>query len=96
MRYFEASARYLSFTHAPMELNVTQSAVSRQIRQLEDCLGFELFVRLHRQLQLTNEGNELAMLLSSQFGELNRVIHQLTPSQQHELNIRVERSMAVC
>lgn len=79
-----------------MELNVTQSAVSRQIRQLEDCLGFELFVRLHRQLQLTNEGNELAMLLSSQFGELNRVIHQLTPSQQHELNIRVERSMAVC
>lgn len=96
LRFFEASARYLSFTHTAIELNVTQSAVSRQIRQLEDNLGFKLFIRLHRQLQLTNEGRELAMLLGRQFGELNRAIHQLTPSLQNELNIRVETSMAVC
>jgi len=94
LRVFEAAARYLSFTHAATELNVTQSAVSRQIRQLEDNLGFSLFNRLHRSLELTNEGSELSMLLSRQFGELNRAIYQLAPSLQSELKIKVETSLA--
>lgn len=94
LRVFEAAARYLSFTHAATELNVTQSAVSRQIRQLEDNLGFSLFNRLHRALELTNEGIELSMLLSRQFGELNRAIYQLAPSLQSELKIKVETSLA--
>jgi len=94
LRVFEAAARYLSFTHAATELNVTQSAVSRQIRQLEDNLGFSLFNRLHRSLELTSEGRELAMLLSRQFGELNRAIYQLAPSLQSELKIKVETSLA--
>ncbi|MCJ8300716.1 MAG: LysR substrate-binding domain-containing protein, partial [Pseudomonadales bacterium] len=94
LRVFEAAARYLSFTHAATELNVTQSAVSRQIRQLEDNLGFTLFNRLHRALELTSEGQELSMLLSRQFGELNRAIYQLAPSQQGELKIKVETSLA--
>lgn len=94
LRVFEAAARYLSFTHAATELNVTQSAVSRQIRQLEDNLGFSLFNRLHRSLELTNEGSELSMLLSRQFGELNRAIYQLAPSLQSELKIKVETSIA--
>ena len=94
LRVFEVAARYLSFTHAATELNVTQSAVSRQIRQLEDNLGFSLFNRLHRALELTNEGSELSMLLSRQFGELNRAIYQLAPSLQSELRIKVETSLA--
>jgi len=94
LRVFEAAARYLSFTHAATELNVTQSAVSRQIRQLEDNLGFSLFNRLHRALELTIEGSELSMLLSRQFGELNRTIYQLAPSLQSELKIKVETSLA--
>ncbi|NQZ24627.1 MAG: LysR family transcriptional regulator [Colwellia sp.] len=94
LRVFETAARYLSFTHAATELNVTQSAVSRQIRQLEDNLGFSLFKRLHRALELTNEGSELSMLLSRQFGELNRAIYQLAPSLQSELKIKVETSLA--
>ncbi|MCJ8337136.1 MAG: LysR substrate-binding domain-containing protein [Pseudomonadales bacterium] len=94
LRVFEAAARYLSFTHAATELNVTQSAVSRQIRQLEDNLGFALFNRLHRALELTSEGQELSMLLSRQFGELNRAIYQLAPSLQGELKIKVETSLA--
>ena len=57
LRVFAAAARDLSFTHAATELNVTQSAVSRQIRQLEDNLGFSLFNRLHRALELTTEGS---------------------------------------
>lgn len=94
LRVFETAARYLSFTHAATELNVTQSAVSRQIRQLEDNLGFILFNRLHRSLVLTNEGRELSMLLSRQFGELNRAIYQLAPSLKSELKIKVETSIA--
>ena len=94
LRVFEAAARYLSFTDAATELNVTQSAVSRQIRQLEENLGLTLFIRLHRALALTNEGQELSTLLTRQFGELNRAIYQLAPSQQGELKIKVETSLA--
>ena len=53
---FEASARHLSFTKAGEELFLTQSAVSRQIKELEDQLGVELFQRRHRALALTDAG----------------------------------------
>ncbi|EMT0560483.1 LysR family transcriptional regulator, partial [Providencia stuartii] len=43
LRAFEASARHLSFTRAGLELNVTQAAVSQQVRLLEEQLGLELF-----------------------------------------------------
>ncbi|MBV0933648.1 transcriptional regulator GcvA [Marinobacterium weihaiense] len=55
---FESAARYLSFTQAAMELNVTQGAISRQIRLLEDYLGRSLFVRDKRSLSLTQTGEE--------------------------------------
>src|SRR6266850_1346347 len=50
---FEAAARHLSFTKAGEELFLTQSAVSRQIKELEDQLGVPLFHRRHRALALT-------------------------------------------
>ena len=53
---FEIAARHLSFTRAADERFVTQSAVSRQIRALEDDLGVPLFLRGHRALALTDEG----------------------------------------
>lgn len=53
---FEAAARNLSFTKAAAELNLTQSAVSRQIQQLEDHLGAKLFERRARALLLTESG----------------------------------------
>jgi DNA-binding transcriptional LysR family regulator len=53
---FEAAARHLSFTKAGEELFLTQSAVSRQIKELEDQLGVELFLRRHRALLLTDAG----------------------------------------
>jgi DNA-binding transcriptional LysR family regulator len=54
---FEASARHLSFTEAGRELFLTQSAVSRQIQQLEAALGAPLFERRHRALGLTEAGH---------------------------------------
>ena len=56
---FEAAARHLSFTKAGAELFITQSAVSRQIKELEDQLGVELFHRRHRALALTEAGQQL-------------------------------------
>ncbi|WP_341891867.1 LysR family transcriptional regulator, partial [Variovorax sp. YR752] len=59
LRSFEAAARRLSFTLAAGELHLTQSAVSRQIQQLEASLGVLLFERRHRALGLTEAGGVL-------------------------------------
>lgn len=56
---FEAVARHRSFTVAADELCLTQSAVSRQVKALEDALGLQLFRRLHRAIDLTPEGQRL-------------------------------------
>jgi len=56
LRSFEAAARTLSFTQAAGELFLTQSAISRQIQQLESSLGVMLFERRHRALALTESG----------------------------------------
>ena len=56
LRVFEAAARHLSFTRAAEELNVTQAAVSHQIKGLETHLGLKLFRRLNRALLLTDQG----------------------------------------
>jgi LysR family glycine cleavage system transcriptional activator len=59
LRSFEAAARHLSFTLAAHELFLTQSAVSRQIQQVEASLGVALFERRHRSLELTEAGRLL-------------------------------------
>jgi DNA-binding transcriptional LysR family regulator len=58
LKGFEAAARLLSFTRAGAELHLTQSAVSRQIRELEEQLGAALFERRHRALALTEAGRQ--------------------------------------
>jgi LysR family glycine cleavage system transcriptional activator len=59
LKGFEAAARLLSFTQAGDELHLTQSAVSRQIKELEAQLGVPLFERRHRALALTDAGRTL-------------------------------------
>jgi len=59
LRCFEAAARHDSFTRAGEELNLSQGAVSQQIRQLELWSGCVLFHRLPRRLQLTSQGAKL-------------------------------------
>jgi len=59
LRSFESAARHLSFTRAADELHLTQSAISRQIQQLEHSLGVLLFERRHRALALTESGHIL-------------------------------------
>ncbi|WP_342616830.1 LysR family transcriptional regulator [Rhodoferax sp. GW822-FHT02A01] len=70
LRAFEASARALSFTSAAEELNMTQSAVSQQIKSLESALGRSLFLRRARGLELTDEGRGYLPTVQAAFAML--------------------------
>ncbi|WP_417507598.1 LysR substrate-binding domain-containing protein [Marinomonas gallaica] len=74
---FVVAAKHLSFTKAAQELFLTQGAVSQQIRQLEQRLGFALFVRYHRSLELTSMGARLALHLRHVFSDLDALIEEL-------------------
>jgi LysR family transcriptional regulator, glycine cleavage system transcriptional activator len=74
LRLFEAAARHLSFTKAAAELNVTQAAVSHQVRALEDQLGVTLFQRSTRKLTLTAAGQRLAPVATAAFEALTQVV----------------------
>ncbi len=67
LRAFEAAARLESFTKAALELGVTQAAVSKQIRRLEEDLGQALFKRSHRAVSLTDSGERYAERVSQAF-----------------------------
>ena len=77
LRSFEAGARSLSFTAAAKELNVTQAAVSHQVKSLEDQLGFKLFHRMTRKLLLTEEGRQLLPVVSESFDRIAATIRDL-------------------
>ncbi|OLL31272.1 LysR family transcriptional regulator [Burkholderia sp. SRS-W-2-2016] len=81
---FEAVARLRSFTHAATELGVTQAAVSRQVRLLEELLGVRLFDRLHRNLTLTKEGEALYAVVSESMGRIAGVFDRLSTGIEDE------------
>jgi LysR family glycine cleavage system transcriptional activator len=74
---FEAAARTLSFTKAAEELFLTQSAVSRQIKTLEDHLGVKLFERHHRALALTEDGRAFQRIAADVLDRLQSSINQM-------------------
>lgn len=82
LRAFEAAARHASFTRAAEELAITQSAVSRHIRTLEDYFACRLFERRGRSLQLTDPGRALLPGLSDGFDALERASAALRADDQ--------------
>jgi LysR family glycine cleavage system transcriptional activator len=70
LRAFEASARHLSFSRAADELGVTASAISHQIKQLEEILGTALFVRMTRKIILTDAGRRALEPLTEAFDRM--------------------------
>lgn len=70
LRAFEAAARHQSLTKAAIELCVTQAAVSHQVRGLEKTVGAQLFKRLPRGLQLTQEGELLLPIIREAFDRM--------------------------
>src|SRR5689334_22360394 len=77
LRAFEAAARHMSFTRAASELNVTQTAISHQIRRLEDELGIRLFVRQNRALELTQEARDYLPGIRAAFNDLRLATDRL-------------------
>ena len=80
LRGFRVAARHLSFTRAAQELFVTQSAISREIRTLEEQIGLPLFYRVHRALQLTRAGEELYRAADEALTQLDAVTDRLAGS----------------
>lgn len=92
---FEAAARLLSFTKAADERFVTQSAMSRQMRALEDELGVALFRRSHRALALTEAGARLYGVCTTVLAQLRGTVRELrAPSQREVLALTTTPGLA--
>lgn len=78
LKVFECAARHMSFTRAAAELSVTQTAVSHQVRRLEDELGIRLFRRLRERLELTPAGQAYLQGVSLAFEQLRFSTEQLS------------------
>ena len=95
LRAFEASARNLSFTGAARDLNMTQSAVSQQIKSLEGFLGRPLFHRHARALELTQTGLSYLPVVRTAFRTLSHGTRALTRSESGVLRIQSNLTFAL-
>lgn len=84
LRAFEAAARHESAKQAAEELSVTATAISHQIRALEESLGVALFLRKPRQLELTMAGRELQQVLESAFDSIGAAVERLSAAPRRQ------------
>ena len=77
LHVFSCAARHLSFTRCAEELHITPGAVSQQIRQLEERLGFRLFHRRARGVELSAEGQRLAITVNEAYGSIDAELRRL-------------------
>src|SRR6201996_3701358 len=95
LRAFEAAARHLSFTQAASELNVTQTAISHQIRRLEEELGIRLFIRKNRALALTPKARDYLPGVRAAFNDLRLATDRLLrKDDDHVLTVSTLASLA--
>jgi len=84
LRTFEAVARLESFTKAADELSVTRAAVSHQIKNLEEYVGFPLFERHTRSISLTPAGAVALPKLREGFNNISDAVHLMNSHQSNE------------
>ncbi|MDB5807275.1 MAG: hypothetical protein JWN73_4597 [Betaproteobacteria bacterium] len=94
LKVFEAAARHLSFTRAAAELAVTQSAVSRQIKTLEEALAIALFTRYNRRLELTEAGLRLSRSAGRALADLEAAIMEVSAAGSQVLTVTTPVSFA--
>ncbi|CDZ60912.1 GcvA transcriptional dual regulator [Neorhizobium galegae bv. orientalis] len=94
LRVFEAAARLMSFTRAGEELGLTQTAVSYQIKLLEDTLGEQLFLRRPRQVSLTEAGERLAPRIAEAFAIMGDALSTLHDASEGTLIIHSTATFA--
>ncbi|MBI1778392.1 MAG: transcriptional regulator GcvA [Proteobacteria bacterium] len=96
LRAFEAAARHVSFKAAADELFVTQGAISRHILKLEEALGVKLFLRLHRQVELTREGARYLREVRDAFLQISRATANLSSApDERMLRIKLPPTCAI-
>ncbi|MEE9333009.1 MAG: LysR substrate-binding domain-containing protein [Granulosicoccaceae bacterium] len=92
---FDAAARHLSFTRAAQELNLSQAAVSQQIRNLEAFLGVKLFIRANRSVRLSPAGKEFQHSVSGLLRQLASAANDIkAPASRIRLTIAADQSVA--
>lgn len=89
LQYFETVARHRSMKRAAVDLGVSQSAVSHQIRELSEAIGQQLVQRSGRGIVLTPVGERLAAKLGAAFAELKSIVKELTHQRQELLQLAV-------
>lgn len=89
LRCFEAAARHQSFTLASEELDLTQSAISRQVKELEQTIGAQLFRRTGREVVLTRAGKRLADDVSAELDNLRRIMMRAVSAGNMNSTLRV-------
>lgn len=94
LRVFEATARQANFTKAGQELGMTQTAVSYQIKLLEESIGEPLFLRQTRRISLTEAGQRLAPKVSEAFDLLQEAVAHARNSTEGTLNIHSTATFA--
>ncbi|WP_428697384.1 LysR substrate-binding domain-containing protein [Stappia sp.] len=94
LRAFEAAARHLHFTRAAEELHLTPTAISHQVRQLEEILGVELFRRYPRPVRLSPAGEKLFPVLRDSLDRIAAAIGQLSDGQDGPLRLSVTMAFA--
>jgi LysR family transcriptional regulator, glycine cleavage system transcriptional activator len=93
LRAFEAAARHLHFANAAEELGLTPTAISHQVRQLEEILGVELFRRHPRPVSLSPAGERLFPVIRDSLDRIAGAIGQLSADQEEE-PLRISVTMA--
>lgn len=96
LRAFEASTRHLSFTKAGEELHLTQGAISRQIRLLENFLGLKLFVRLTRKIEMTPAGLEYFRSVQEALHIISSATRRAVRDTHRVITLDVLPTLATC
>jgi len=89
LRALDAAGRHLNFTRAAEELHVSQSAVSHQIRHIEELWGFNLFERTGRRIELTDQASQVIPVISRFLSDLEKTVSGLQDKSGDEGYIRV-------
>ncbi|WPO98434.1 LysR substrate-binding domain-containing protein [Pseudomonas sp. HR96] len=89
LKGFEACARHLNFSQAAAELHLTQSAISHQIKQLEETLGVSLFERQLGAITLTEQGAELLSVVRGFLRDMTRLVDRFARQTQRPVTLQV-------
>jgi LysR family glycine cleavage system transcriptional activator len=89
LRSFECAARQESFTKAAEELHLTQSAISRQVKELEEIIGIDLFRRVGRRVVLTESGKNLAKELAADLENIRQTVVRAIAAGNQTASLRI-------